>query len=482
MGSRRSPGPAVAGCRRRRPSRSSARGAVGLACALFLALLLGPMAAAAAPKAYLLDLDGAIGPVGADYVVRGLRRAAAEDAAVVVLRIDTPGGLDSAMRQIVRAILASPVPVVGYVAPSGARAASAGTYILYACAVAAMAPGTNLGAATPVDLLGGGAPGSPPDKTAPEKGQPGQVRPVDAELAKATNDAVAYIRGLARLRGRNADWAEAAVRQAASLPYDEALKLNVIDLVAGDLADLLARLNGRAVSVAGGTRTFDLVGATVTRIEPGFRTRLLSVLTDPSIAYLLLIAGALGLAFELSHPGIFAPGVLGAISLLLGLLALSIIPFDLAGLGLTALGIGLMVAEAFVPSFGALGLGGLAAFVLGSLMTFDTPGYRLAWPVVAGAAAVCAALLLVVLAMLLRARRRPASTGDALLLGANAEVIGWRGGVGEVAVLGERWRARAARPLSVGQPVRIVGRDGLTLRVEPGITADRRERETDDEH
>jgi membrane-bound serine protease (ClpP class) len=431
---------------------------------LFAWLLLTP-AAAAAPKAYVVDLKGAVGPVSADFVVRGLHRAAAAGAAIVVLRIDTPGGLDRSMRQIIRAILSSPVPVAGYVAPSGARAASAGTYILYACQIAAMAPGTNVGAATPVGLFGG-------DTKAPESKPSGkiktkQVRPPNAEMTKVTNDAVAYIRSLAKLHGRNADWAERAIRQAASLPADEALKLNVIDLTADNLRQLLAKLNGRTVRMQGTTRTLELAGATVVPVEPGFRTRLLSILTDPNVAFILLLLGAYGLIIEFSHPGLFAPGVVGAISLLLGLLALSIIPIDLAGLGLTVLGIGLMVAEAFVPSFGALGIGGVIAFVLGSLMAFDTPGFRLAWPVVVGATIVSAGLFLLVLAMLVRARRRPHSSGDAALLGADARVLSWAGEEGEVRALGERWRARADRPLSADQKVRVVGRDGLTLLVEP---------------
>jgi membrane-bound serine protease (ClpP class) len=443
---------------------------VPLHAGLAVWLLLAPLAAAAAPRAYLIDLEGAVGPVSADYIVRSLHQAAEEHAAVIVLRMDTPGGLDTSMREIVRAILSSPVPVVGYVAPSGARAASAGTFILYACQIAAMAPGTNVGAATPVSLFGGSSPSAPePAKPeTPGAHKPGQIRPPNAEMTKVTNDAVAYIRGLAKLNGRNADWAEQAVREAASLSYDEALKLNVIDLVADNLDQLLDKLNGRAVKVLGSTRILDLAGATIVRLEPGLGTRLLTTLTDPNVAYILLLIGALGLIFEFSHPGIFAPGVIGSISLLLGLLALSIIPVNLAGVGLTVLGIGLMAAEAFVPSFGALGIGGIVAFALGSMMTFDTPGYRLAWPVVAGATIFSAGLFLVVLAMLVRARRRPVASGDATLIGARARVITWSGEEGEVHALGERWHARAETPLSAGQTVRIVGRDGLTLRVEPG--------------
>ncbi len=442
------------------------------ALCLAFALLLIPFAAVAAPMAYLVDLRGVIGPVTADYVVRGLRVAADNGAAVIVLRMDTPGGLDTSMREIIRAILSSPVPVVGYVAPSGARAASAGTYIMYACHVAAMAPGTNIGAATPVSLAGG----SPSPETEPQKGddettssadKSHPLRPPNAELAKVTNDAVAYIRGLATLRHRNADWGERAVREAVSLPYDAALNEEVIDLVAANVDELLEKLNGRSVDVLDRQQILATAEVTVVPIEPGWRTQLLAALTDPNVAYILLLIGVYGLIFEFSHPGIFAPGVIGSISLVLGLVALNFIPIDMAGIGLTLLGIALMAAEAFIPSFGALGIGGAAAFALGSLMTFDTPGYQLAWPVIAGATAVSMGLFVLVLAMLVRSRRRPRFGGDAALLGATGQVIGWVDGEGEILVQGGRWHARGDRPLVAGQQVRVLGRDGLTLRVEP---------------
>ena len=468
----------------RRPRRAPAGIGSWLACASLLFMLLhAPAGALAAPKAYLLDLKGTVSPFTADYVVRGLHRAADDGANLVVLRIDTPGGLDSSMREIIRAILASPVPVIGYVAPGGARAASAGTYIIYACHIAAMAPGTNLGAATPISLFGGdeSAPQQPPDsqsdkpQSAPPEsatqGSPGnpsqQIRPPNAELTKITNDAAAYIRGLAQLRHRNADWAERAVREAVSLSNDEALKENVIDLVADNPDELLAKLDGRSVPVLGANRILDTGGATVVALEPDWRTRLLATLTDPSVAYLLLLIGLYGLIFEFSHPGIFAPGVIGTISLVLGLLALSVIPIDLAGLGLILLGIGLMAAEAFVPSFGAFVIGGATAFVIGSLMTFDMPGYHLAWPVVAGATIVSIGLFLLVLAMLVRARRRPLSSGDAALVNTAGQVISWTDGEGQVLAMGERWRARGPGSLAAGQQVRVIGRDGLILRVEP---------------
>jgi len=443
---------------------------VGWLVVLGCALALG--APAAAPRtAVVIALDGAIGPGSASYVVRSLNEAQRQDAAVVVVRMDTPGGLDSAMRNIIRAMLASPVPVLAYVAPGGARAASAGTYILYAAALAAMVPGTNLGAAAPVSLFAptplAGSDAKPADDGG-KADQPAKATPRDAELTKVTNDAVAYIRGLATLHGRNADWAEKAVREAASLPYDAALEQHVIDLVAADLPDLLAKANGRSVIVQGKPVRLETGGLAIAEVEPGLRDRLLALLTDPSIVYLLLLAGLFGIAFEASHPGIYAPGVVGVICVLVGGYGLNLLPIDYAGLALVLLGLGLMAAEAFVPSFGAFVLGGMSAFVIGSLLMFEAPGAQLPLAVIAGATLASAALFGLVLVLLVRARRRPVVGGTATLIGSPGRtIIGWTGQHGEVMVQGERWRARAAGPLQSGQVIRVVGRDGLTLLVEP---------------
>lgn len=427
--------------------------------------------ALAAPRtAMVITLDGAIGPGSANYVVRSLNEAQLQGAAVIVLRIDTPGGLDSAMRDIIRAMLSSRVPVLAYVAPGGARAASAGTYIMYAAALAAMAPGTNLGAASPVSLF---APtplaGSNP-KSANESGKNDKSAtdtPRDAELIKVTNDAVAYIRGLATLHARNADWAEKAVREAVSLSYDAALDQHVIDVVASDLPDLLVKANGRSVIVHGKPLLLDTSGLVVAEMEPSLRDRLVGLLTDPSIVYLLLLAGLFGIAFEASHPGIYAPGVIGVICVLVGGYGLNLLPIDYAGLALVLLGLGLMAAEAFVPSFGAFVLGGISAFVIGSLLMFEAPGVQLPLTVIAIATLTSAGLFGLVLTLLVRARRRPAVSGTAGLVGSlGRTIIGWTDQQGEVIVQGERWRARAACQLQPGQLIRVVGRDGLTLLVE----------------
>ncbi len=437
----------------------------------WLLALAGVQVLAAPRTAVVIALDGAIGPGSASYVVRSLNEAQRQEAAVAVLRLNTPGGLDSAMRDIIRAMLASPVPVLAYVAPGGARAASAGTFILYAAALSAMAPGTNLGAASPVSMfeptpLAGSD--SKPGDDGGKTDQPAKAAPRDAMLTKVTNDSVAYIRGLATLHARNADWAEKAVREAVSLPYDAALEQHVIDLVAADLPDLLAKANGRSVIVQGKPVVLNTNGLTVVEVEPGLRDRLLELMTDPSIVYLLLLAGLFGIAFELTHPGIFAPGVLGVICLLVGGYGLNLLPIDYAGLALVLLGLGLMVAEAFVPSFGAFVLGGTSAFVIGSLLMFETPGAQLPPTVIAGGALASAALFGLVLALLVRARRRPVSSGTETLVGVSGRtIIGWAGQEGDVIVQGERWRARAAGPLQPDQAIRVIGRDGLTLLVGP---------------
>src|SRR5499427_8203055 len=476
------------GATRRRRMRSAATGAsaravdAGLsqcvACALaaMVALALLASDAAAAPRAVVLEIDGAIGPAVADYVVRELRGIGQSDARLVILRMNTPGGLDTSMRDIIRAILSSPVPVAAYVAPSGARAASAGTYITYASAIAAMAPGTNLGAATPIQLgrvpqLPGGAPDQPAGQKGKEKGSEGNsaAEPADTETRKAVNDAVAYIRGLAELNDRNADWAAEAVRTAVSLPASEALKLHVIDVIADDVPDLLRKIDGRTVKVAGKPERLATAGLDVVTAAADWRTELLAVITDPNVAFILMLIGVYGLIFEFLNPGAVAPGLIGSISLLVALYALNLLPINYAGAALVLLGIGLMVAEAHIGSFGVIGVGGIVAFVIGAIMMFPpgAPGFALSLSVVAGATAVTAALFLLVLTMLLRSRRRPVVTGKEGLLGAEGEVVAWNGEEGRVRVHGEIWRARAQRPLQPGARLKVINREGLVLVVEP---------------
>jgi membrane-bound serine protease (ClpP class) len=448
-----------------------------------LAVLVTLADAAAARRAAVLEIDGAIGPAVAEYVVRELGAMKPSDTGLVILRMDTPGGLDTSMRKIIQAILASPVPVATYVAPSGARAASAGTYIIYASAIAAMAPGTNLGAATPMQL--GGLPLLPsghPGQTAAEKGDQGNKgpddgkagvpppqQPLDTESRKIVNDAVAYIRSLAELNGRNADWATEAVRGAVSLPASEALKLQVIDVIAGNVPDLLRKIDGRTVIVAGKAERLATGGLEIVTIAPDWRTRLLAVITNPNVAYLLMLLGAYGLIFELANPGTVLPGVIGGISLLVALFALNLLPIDYAGAGLVLLGIVLMAAEGFIGSFGVIGAGGIAAFAMGSIIMFhsNAPGFGLSLSLVAAATIVTAGLFILMLAMLLRSRRRRIITGGEAMLGAEGEVVEWHGEEGRVRVKGEIWRARALRPLQPAARIRVVSRENLTLTVEP---------------
>ena len=438
---------------------------------LLIALL--PFTVAAAPAVTVLRIDGAITPATAEYVTAGLAHAAQHDSALVVLEMDTPGGLDTSMRSIIKAILASPVPVATFVHPSGARAASAGTYILYASHVAAMAPATNLGAATPVQIgIGGTGDDGPPQKRGDGKEDKKERSGKGSTLTnKQIHDASAYIRGLAQLRGRNAQWAERAVREAVSLSAEEALKDNVIDLIATDVADLLQKLDGRKVSVAGTERALSTAGGRPTAFEPSWRTQLLAVIANPSVALILMMLGVYGLLFEFSHPGFALPGILGGICLLLALYAFQLLPINYAGLGLIILGIALMVAEAFVPSFGVLGIGGIAAFVIGAVILVDTdiPGFGIPLGLIVPISVLSAVTVFFVVTMALRARRRPVVSGREELVGAMGEVLEDFSGEGWARVHSETWRISSATPLKAKQRVRVTGVRGLVLAVEPKV-------------
>lgn len=478
----------------RRPTwrRSVALALLTTGLALWLAATANPR------SAVILHWDGAIGPATADYVTRALREAQTTGAALLVLRLDTPGGLDASMRDIIRAIVDSPIPVVTYVSPGGARAASAGTYILYASHVAAMSPGTNLGAATPVAIGGlpqpGGtddgegkekkpartardaAPTSDSDEAAAEsEPAPGATREPAKRTSgsalerKAVNDAVAYIRALAELRGRNADWAEEAVREAASLSAQAALEAGVVDLIAPDLEALLAALDGRKVETATGEITLVTAGLELVHVTPDWRTELLAAITNPNVALILMLIGVYGLIFEFMNPGAIYPGTIGSICLLLGLYALAALPVNYAGLGLMLLGLALMVAEAFMPAFGVLGIGGTVAFVLGATLLIDSeaPGFELSWPVIAGVATASLVLTLVILRLAIRASRHHVESGASAMVGLPATVLDWSGTRGHVLAHGERWAAVGAATLTPGTAVEVTAIEGLTLTVAP---------------
>ena len=429
-----------------------------------------------AAEAVLIPVTGPIGPATSDFFVRALRDAGESGARFVIATVDTPGGLDTAMRDMIQAMLASNVPVVTFVSPSGARAASAGTYLVYASHVAAMAPATNLGAATPVQI--GGSPAGPPggapepareDKPAGEDDKPASPAPGNALERKAVNDAVAYLRSLAELRGRNAEWAEAAVREGASLSAGEALKQGVIDLIADDLTGLLTALNGRTVRTPSGEVTLQTTGVVLRTVEQDWRTRVLSLITNPNVAYLLMLIGIYGLLLEGYNPGSVLPGVVGAISLLLALFAFQVLSVNYAGLALIALGVLLIIAESFAPSFGTLGLGGIVSFVIGSVMLLDddVPGFGIAWQLIGAMALAGSLLLLAIVSFAVRARRRPIVSGGEALLTERAEAIESFEGKGLVRIHGELWNATSRKPVRQGQRLRILSRDGLTLVVEP---------------
>ncbi len=434
--------------------------------------------AAALGSALLLEVQGVIGPASRDFILRGFEQARERGAAAVILKLDTPGGLDSSMRDIIQAILASPVPIIGYVAPEGARAASAGTYMLYACHIAAMAPATNLGAATPVQIGGLPLPARPTDRDRAHEPDTDKAadKPADQSTDKPTpaasdmerklvNDARAYIRSLAQLRGRNVEWAEQAVTEAASLSAQDALQKGVIDLIAVNVSDLLQQADGRSVEIAGAKRALSTRNLTVETLTPDWRNRLLAAVAHPMVAYVLLLIGVYGIFFELANPGTALPGVLGGICLLLALFAFQVLPVNYAGLALLLLGLAFMIAEAFVPSFGALGLGGIVAFIAGSLLLWDEtgPGYEIPIGLIVGFALANAVVLIGLATLFARQRRRPAVSGVETLLGAVGTVMAdddraW--------IHGESWRVRADRPLRRGDRIRVAGREGLTLWVQ----------------
>jgi membrane-bound serine protease (ClpP class) len=441
----------------------------------------------AAPFVAEITLDGPIGPAAAEYFDDAANRAVEDGAGAIILRMDTPGGLSESMRRIVARVLGSSVPVLCYVAPGGARAASAGTYILYACQVAAMAPATHLGAATPV-ALGRSTPMPSPSRPSGAKPTlPGAVpamtdtaqdttavatKPVgDAESNKVLNDAVAYIRSLAQLNGRNAEWAEQAVRGAATLTATEAVDRHVVDFVALDAADLLKQASGRQVRVGERTMTLALQSQPVREYAPNWRTNFLGIITNPTIAYVLLLAGIYGLILEAFHPGALLPGIAGVICLLIGMYALQMLPVNYAGLALMALGVGLLIAEMVSPTIGVIGVGGVISFVLGSILLFNTnvPGYAVNLGVIAGIAFGAIAVLAMILWLVMRSRRAHQVSSDPQMVGASGQLLQSTDerGEGWAQIYGERWQVLSDVPLPAGTNVRVVRRDGLLLWVIP---------------
>lgn len=416
---------------------------------------------------WVIGIDGAIGPASSDFLSRSFEKARISDARLIIIEMNTPGGLDASMRDIIKLILASEIPVATYVSPSGSRAASAGTYILYASHIAAMAPATNLGAATPVQI---GAPTmpSPPVPSAGKEEEDDQADKSTAMERKMVNDAAAYIRGLADVHGRNADWAEDAVREASSLSSAEALDMNVIDIVADDITDLMAQIEGMSVVLNGNEMVIMIEDSVIHEEKPDWRTELLTILTNPNLVMILGMIGIYGIILEFYNPGSLVPGIIGVICLIMAGYALQMLPVNYAGLTLMLIGIVLIIAEAMVPSFGILGFGGIVAFLMGGLMLFDTDSgaFQIGWPVLGATVFVMAIMIIVTIRLALKMRKQSVTTGIDVLIGREGEVLIDFKQKGQVRIGGEIWAARSTVDVKQGDSVRVLAVDGLMLEVE----------------
>jgi membrane-bound serine protease (ClpP class) len=422
----------------------------GLAALVALVLVLAAAPARAADVA-TITIDGVISPVTVRLVESAIERAQAMNAGALVIQLDTPGGLERSMRTICQRLLNAPIPVIVYVAPTGARAASAGVFITMAAHVAAMAPATNIGAAHPVAISGGG------DKES---------------MKKVANDAAAFARSIATERGRNADWAEKAVRESVSITERDALKLKVVDVVADSMPDLLAKIDGREIRTPKGRVILATRGASVHALEIGWRDRFLNVITDPNVAYVLMMLGMLGLFFELSNPGVILPGIVGGISIILAFYAFQSLPINYAGLLLILFGIVLLIAEIKIVSYGVLAIGGIISMALGSLLLYEETeiGFRISWGVILPTVGLTAGVFLVVLTVGMRALARRPMLGELGLVGQTGVAREALAPSGQVTVQGEIWRAVAEdAPVDAGASVRIVGVEGLTLRVVKSV-------------
>ncbi len=438
----------------------------------------------------ILTLDGPVTPPSAQYLAREIAAASEAGKELVIIEIDTPGGLMDSMKTIIKAILASDTPVATYVSPQGARSASAGLYIMYSAHISAMAPATNTGAATPVEI--GGAPSddspfdnndpgqddteTPPENQAGDEatdaaGESEDASPADplstpdALRAKIINDSVAYIRALAEERGRNADWGESAVRDAASVTANEALELGVIDFIASDIDDLLQQINGRVVTAASGEKTLDTKNLRLERIEPTLAEKILGFIADPNVAVILMSLATTGIIIEMWNPGSIFPGALGIVCLVLGFYAFQVLPFNWLGLALMGIGVIFMTLEAYTPTFGLIGLVGLLLFGFGLFVVFPE-GFRVSASVIGTILAIGGALLGLVLVAVVGSRSHGPMIGSEAIRRREGVVDDWDGKEGWVIVEGERWRARADKPLSRGDKIRVVDVDGLVLVVK----------------